>query len=206
MRYEEGDKLGKLLAYAALLPYVLILHHASRFYSRREVHEGVILAGLVLNEGIARGLKHLLQHPRPAATCTALNVCDSFGMPSSHTQCIVFGVALHLLLCARQWGKKSISTRLVEGAEVAALVVAAALTAASRVYLGYHDIVQVGAGAVLGLAFGAAWFGVLTLPVLEVVCASPLARFFHIRSTWHISDPVALEHGWSKVAGREKED
>lgn len=35
VRYEEGDKLGKLLAYAALLPYVLILHHASRFYSRR---------------------------------------------------------------------------------------------------------------------------------------------------------------------------
>lgn len=102
----------------------------------REIHEGVILAGLVLNEGIARGLKHLLQHPRPAATCTALNVCDSFGMPSSHTQCIVFGAALHLLLCARQWERKSVSTRLVEGAEVAALVVAAALTAASRVYLG----------------------------------------------------------------------
>ena len=27
------------------------------------------MAGLVINEGIARGLKHALRHPRPAATC-----------------------------------------------------------------------------------------------------------------------------------------
>lgn len=53
---------------------------------------------------------------------------------------------------------------------------------------------------------GAAWFGVLTLPVWEAVCATPLAKFLHIRSTWHISDPVAVEHGWSNVVGREKED
>eukprot|EP00198_Chlamydomonas_reinhardtii_P006870 XP_001696206.1 predicted protein [Chlamydomonas reinhardtii] len=72
--YDDGDKLGKLLAYAALIPYVLILFHASAFYCRRDIHEAVIFAGLVLNEGVARALKHLLAHPRPPATCAKLDL------------------------------------------------------------------------------------------------------------------------------------
>lgn len=35
VRYPAGDAVGKLLAYVALIPYVVILHHASRLYSRR---------------------------------------------------------------------------------------------------------------------------------------------------------------------------
>ena len=33
--YNEGDAVGKVLAYASLLPLVLVVHHASTLYSRR---------------------------------------------------------------------------------------------------------------------------------------------------------------------------
>ncbi|EFJ52873.1 hypothetical protein VOLCADRAFT_86283 [Volvox carteri f. nagariensis] len=159
--YEKGDALGKVLAYAALLPYVLILHHASQFYGRRLVQEGVIVAGFVMNEGIARGLKHGLRHPRPADTCAKLDLCDSFGMPSSHTQCIAFAFMLHFLLCMRSVGGKSLGTRLIEACEVVGLAFACLLTASSRVYLGYHTTDQVVVGGLLGLVIGATCFAVL---------------------------------------------
>jgi hypothetical protein len=141
VRYAAEDPVGKLLAYAALLPFALILYWASRLHARRQasdgqrhsfraaepplpcriqiraqlataqplvnntmypaarvlqrdVEAGVVLAGLVANEVVARGLKKLLRHPRPLATCAQLDVCDSHGMPSSHTAAMVMGAVL----------------------------------------------------------------------------------------------------------------
>ncbi|GLC40952.1 hypothetical protein PLESTB_000963100 [Pleodorina starrii] len=203
--YDEGDKIGKVLAYAALIPYVLILHHASRFYSRREVQEGVIVAAFVVNEGIARGLKHGLRHPRPTATCAKLDLCDSFGMPSSHTQCIAFAFALHLLLCLRGWGGKSLGTRLVEACEVLALAVATALTAASRVYLGYHSPDQVAAGALLGAAVGTACFGLLGWRGWDAVPRTHLGTLLHLKSVWRVSDSLKHEAAWYRECGKKSQ-
>ncbi|PNW82067.1 hypothetical protein CHLRE_06g272400v5 [Chlamydomonas reinhardtii] len=191
--YDDGDKLGKLLAYAALIPYVLILFHASAFYCRRDIHEAVIFAGLVLNEGVARALKHLLAHPRPPATCAKLDLCDEFGMPSSHTQCIAFAFAVHALLCARGFALKSLSTRLVEGFESIALLVATAMVATSRVYLGYHELEQVAAGACLGMLLGAATYATLSWKLWAGIASSPLGRFFHLKSTLTSSELDRLE-------------
>ncbi|KAG2502037.1 hypothetical protein HYH03_000531 [Edaphochlamys debaryana] len=193
LHYEEGDVVGKVLAYSALLPYLLIIHHASKFYSRREIHEGVIVAGFIINEGIARVLKQLFAHARPAETCLVLNLCDSHGMPSSHTSCIAFGLALHGFLAARHPHGKSLGTRLADSCEVLGLVFAAWLTGLSRWYLGYHSWDQVVAGGVLGLALGAVWYQVLLWPVWTRVCATPLGTLLHLKSTWDVTDPLREE-------------
>ncbi|GFR43353.1 hypothetical protein Agub_g4424 [Astrephomene gubernaculifera] len=208
--YEDGDPLGKLLAYSALLPYVLIVHHASRFYSRREVHEGVILSGLVLNEAVARGLKHALRHQRPAATCARLNLCNSYGMPSSHTQCIAFGLVLHTFLCLRLFRGKSAGTRLTEACEVLLLAVGTVLTAASRVYLGYHTLEQVAAGGLLGAVLGALCFWALGWRCWEGLAGCWLGRLLHLRGSWGLADPLAEEAEWYRArvvgvrGGKEK--
>jgi hypothetical protein len=36
--------------------------------------------------GLGMGIKRVLKHPRPAATCEALGICHKHGMPSSHMQ------------------------------------------------------------------------------------------------------------------------
>ncbi|GIL93021.1 hypothetical protein Vretimale_15453 [Volvox reticuliferus] len=194
--YNEGDNLGKILAYAALLPYVLILHHASQFYGRRDIHEGVIVVAFVLNEGIARGLKHGLRHPRPTATCAKLDLCDSYGMPSSHTQSIAFAFMLHLLLHLRGWGGKSLGTRLIGACEVVGLGVAALLTASSRVYLGYHSIDQVVVGGLLGVAIGAMCFTVLGWRGWDLIPSTRFGTFLHLKICWGASDPLCQEAAW----------
>ncbi|GLI70326.1 hypothetical protein VaNZ11_015281 [Volvox africanus] len=194
--YNEGDTMGKILAYAALVPYVLILHHASQFYGRRDVYEGVIVAAFVLNESIARGLKHGLRHPRPIATCTKLDICDSFGMPSSHTQCIAFAFMLHLLLHLRGWGGKSLGTRLIGTCEVVGLAVAALLTAFSRVYLGYHSIDQVVIGGLLGGALGAVCFAILSWRGWDLIPSTRFGTLLHLKTSWVLSDPLRQEAAW----------
>ncbi len=83
--------------------------------------------------------------------------------------------------------KQTVQT-LVTLAEVAALAAASAAVAASRVYLGYHSLDQVVAGAVVGSIFGAAWFVVmLTLaPVYQQVALLPASNWLDIRNTWDL--------------------
>lgn len=174
----------------------------------RELHQAVILAGFFANEVLARVLKHALRHPRPLASCEALNVCDSYGMPSSHTQCAFFAIGLHAILAARCWASKSAGTKLLEAAEVVGLSLMAPMVAASRVYLGYHSLDQVRAGAALGIFFSIGW-GVLLnslRPVYKRVAGLPLSKFLGIRDTWATPDPLALELGmYSDTAARKKD-
>lgn len=142
----------------------------------------MVLAGMLLCELVTRVLKHAIQQARPAASCAALSLCNSHGMPSSHTSLVFFAAALHALLWARQLrrqrqlagkggGSGSVSSSRLQRAfqrwwghaECAAVVAAAFAVAASRVYLGYHSLAQVLAGGGLGLALGAAFYALMEL-------------------------------------------
>jgi membrane-associated phospholipid phosphatase len=85
-------------------------------------------------------LKDLFQDPRPpAAFALDPRVGDSFGLPSGHAQ---IATAMWLWLAYeihRRW------------AWIAAIVIAVGVSA-SRIYLGVHDIEDVLAGVLLGLA------------------------------------------------------
>ena len=176
---------------------------ASALRRCREAHQLVLFGGFVANELVARILKHALKIPRPRAICQRLGTCEEYGMPSAHTQCIVFGLALHGLLAARGFHGKSTGTKVLQLAEVAALAVAAALTAASRVYLGYHDAAQVCAGAAIGAVGATATFGVLHVlkPWYGWACRRWWGRLLNLKDTWSLPDALWVE---AQRSGDEK--
>ena len=73
----------------------------------------------------------------------------------------------------------------------------------SRVYLGYHTVAQVFAGATLGILVGAAWFWVVNsvlfcyFPAIE---ESALGRYFCLKDTSHIPDVLKFEYDNARAA------
>jgi dolichyldiphosphatase len=193
-QYHPGDNLGKLLAYISLCPVLLLCFQFSKVYTRRELHEAVLLAGLVLEEGVARALKHLLKHPRPA-TCSMLNICHSHGMPSSHTSMMFAYFTIYGCITLHLWRRRGTVSRLLAAAEQIALAAAAVGVGCSRIYLGYHSSDQVLAGAVLGSVFGLVWFGVLRVltPLYRVLASWRLLQQFGVKDTWGVGEPLAVE-------------
>lgn len=161
----------------------------------REAHGLAYLLGVVGCEALARGLKHALRHPRPLATCAKLGVCQSFGMPSSHTALAVFVAVVRILLLLRNARKKSSSTLLLGVAEALALTGCALAVGASRVYLGYHSALQVQAAALLGLVWALSWYSLVErcASSFDAFCESWLGRAFHFRNTWQVADVLRWE-------------
>lgn len=201
VHYQRGDTLGKLLAHLALAPVLLLVFQFAKVYTRREVHEAVLLVALVLEEGIARALKHVLQHPRPA-TCAMLHICHSHGMPSSHTSMMFCWAALAGCTALRHFSKQGTAARLLVLLELLAYSSAAAGVAASRVYLGYHSIDQVAAGAVFGVVFGALWSSVMHVlqPLYKAVADVQLLQGLGVKDTYSCADPLLVEADAHKAA------
>lgn len=193
--YSAGDALGKVLAHASLAPVAMLLLQAGRVHARREVHEALVLCGLVLEEAVARCLKAMLRQPRPAGTCAALGLCSSHGMPSSHASLAAAAATLMLLRATMLWPLRRCFSRTVSAVETAVVVAAAAAAAVSRVYLGYHSWAQVAAGVVLGCVFGCLWHMVLAAaaPWYAVAAAAPPLAALGFKDTWGEHDALAVE-------------
>lgn len=194
VHYQRGDTLGKLLAHIALAPVLLLVFQFAKVYTRRELHEAVLLAGLVLEEALARALKHLVQHPRPS-TCAMLHICHSHGMPSSHTSMAFCWTTLAGCAAYRHCSRQRPASRLLCLLELAAYGSIAAGVAASRVYLGYHSMDQVAAGAVFGTLFGLLWAGVMHAlrPAYQSLAGVGLLRDLGVKDTYSCADPLAVE-------------
>lgn len=73
----------------------------------------------------------------------------------------------------------------------------------SRVYLGYHTVAQVFAGATLGIILGAVWFWVVNsvlfryFPVIE---ESALGRWLYIKDTSHLPNVLKFEYEKARAA------
>lgn len=83
---------------------------------------------------------------------------------------------------------------------------AAVLTLYSRVYLGYHTVGQVFAGAGLGTVLGGLWFWIvnnwlyLYFPMIE---ESVLGRMFYVKDTSHIPNVLKFEYDNARAARRD---
>jgi dolichyldiphosphatase len=67
----------------------------------------------------------------------------------------------------------------------------------SRVYLGYHSVTQVLAGASLGVVLGSSWFWCVHRyfhPKFQQLEKSKFCRFFRIRDSSHIPDIIGFEY------------
>ena len=98
---------------------------------------------------------------RVTCRCQVLGVCETYGMPSTHTQVIAYLFGVHFMTVAMQRAQitSSIPTfRILQGRlEFMALLTSVLLTGYARVYLGYHTLLQVCLGGIVGILFGSSW-------------------------------------------------
>ncbi|KAK0581971.1 hypothetical protein LWI29_020015 [Acer saccharum] len=196
VRYQKGDELGRFLAWVSLVPVFISLGgFVSHFIFRREL-QGIFFAiGLIISQFIKKNV----QQARPE-TCALLEMCDSQGWPSSHSQYMFFFAVYFSLLNCKGIGPWGIKNRWFMNVLHWSLAI---LTMYSRVYLGYHAVAQVFAGATLGILVGTAWFWVVNsvlfcyFPAIE---ESALGRYFCLKDTSHIPDVLKFEYDNARAA------
>ncbi|XP_052174164.1 lipid phosphate phosphatase gamma [Diospyros lotus] len=202
VRYQKGDQLGHFLAWVSLVPVFFSLGgFVCHFIFRRELQGMFFALGLLISQCINEVIKTYVQQARPA-TCALLEMCDSHGWPSSHSQYMFFFSTYFTLLTHFKFGVLGRNQMLVSILLVWPL---AFLTTYSRVYLGYHTVAQVFAGSALGLVLGAAWFWVVNFflrfhfPAIE---ESSLGRFLYVKDTSHIPNVLKFEYENARAARR----
>ncbi|GLJ35217.1 hypothetical protein SUGI_0708670 [Cryptomeria japonica] len=206
VKYETGDKLGHFLAWVSLLPVFIGLGgFVTHFLFRRELQVIFFALGMLISEFLNQFIKKSVQQARPE-TCLALEMCDSHGWPSSHSQFMMFFAVYLGHLAYRGLGLSGKGTRLTVGLLPWPF---AFLTMYSRVYLGYHTVGQIFAGGLLGLFLGTIWFWfvnsvlVHTFPVLE---STPICEFLCIKDSSHIPDVLYFEYQNARAARKAMMD
>ncbi|CAK9164803.1 unnamed protein product [Ilex paraguariensis] len=200
VRYQKGDQLGHFLAWVSLVPVFISLGgFVSHFIFRREL-QGIFFAlGLVISQFINEFIKTSVKQARPE-TCVLLEICDSHGWPSSHSQYMFFFAIYLTLVTYKKYGKIFRKQMWVVGLVIWPLAI---LTMYSRVYLGYHTLAQVFAGASLGVFLGAGWFWLVNsllssyFPAIE---ESAFGRWFYVKDTSHIPSVLKFEYENARAA------
>ncbi|KAJ9181610.1 hypothetical protein P3X46_009725 [Hevea brasiliensis] len=203
VRYQKGDHLGHLLAWISLVPVFISLGgFICHFFFRRELQGMFFALGLIISHFISDFIKTLVQQARPE-TCIFLEMCDSHGWPSSHSQYMFFFAVYFTLLTFKGIGLTKVNHKW---ARCFLPWLLAVLTMQSRVYLGYHTVPQVFAGATLGIFLGAAWFWVVNYKLFNffpVIEESRFGRMFYVKDTSHIQNVLEFEYDNARKARKE---
>nr|BAK06046.1 predicted protein [Hordeum vulgare subsp. vulgare] len=198
VRYHRGDRVGLFLAWVSLVPVFISLGgFVSHFMFRRELQGICFAAGLLVSQVLNELIKHSVAQSRPAS-CELLETCDSHGWPSSHAQYTFFFATYLSLFVLR----RSPASRVM----AAFTWPLAFLTMLSRVYLGYHTVPQVFAGAVVGLVFGAIWYwfaNTILAQYFPMIEESAIGRWFYIKDTSHIQDVLKFEYDNARAARKK---
>lgn len=184
----------------------------------REIHEGVILFGALANiseshcvastsmallqlcvhrslHAVAgRLLKRAIRQDRPLSTCEALGICNKPGMPSSHAQITFYALTVFLLQLLRSQRFSKLS--FLQCSKGFAYLAASLLVACSRVYLGYHTVAQVIAGAAAGSTMAFLWLAITrcAAPRFRGWQTSRLGQVFRLKDTWYLPDVLLFEY------------
>ncbi|CAO2813821.1 unnamed protein product [Amaranthus hypochondriacus] len=203
VRYPRGDKIGHFLAWISLIPVFISLGgFVSHFFFRRELQAMFFALGLLISQIISETIKSCVRQSRPE-TCALLEVCESHGWPSSHSQYMFF-FAMYFTLTS-YLHQKSTGKYIVEIISWCLAV----LTMFSRVYLGYHSIAQVFAGAILGTFLGGVWFWVVNRVLIQyfpMIEDSAFGRMFYIKDTTHICNVLKFEYDNARAARKKVSD
>lgn len=168
--YPVGDQMAVFLSLMCKIPYVMSLYRILVLYASRDINDVLLCLGYGLNTVVSKGLKEIIRQPRPEYGCESLGNCHEYGMPSNHAQFMAFCFAMTLLsyhakkkvVAARGRCRDGFAERLVTSnmyaIEVLILGAASVVISWARVYLGYHTLVQVVVGYLLGSACALAWW------------------------------------------------
>ncbi|XP_010543380.1 PREDICTED: lipid phosphate phosphatase gamma, chloroplastic [Tarenaya hassleriana] len=204
VRYNRGDQLGHFLAWISLLPvFTGLVGSISHFLFRRELQGMLFFLGLLISQLINEVIKRSVQQARPE-TCALLEACDSHGWPSSHSQYMFFFATYFTLMTCKGIGFRfGLRNRWIVNLLNWSLAV---LTMVYRVYLGYHTVAQVFAGATVGAMLGSTWFWFVNSavhPYFPAIEESAIGRTFCIKDTSHIPDVLKFEYDNARAARKK---
>lgn len=193
VQYRPDDPWGAYLAFASLIPVLVLTAYVAIFLVRRESIYLSAFAGQFITEVLNGMLKNHIKQPRPTDF-----LGRGFGMPSSHAQFCGFFIAfwtLHLV-AHRPARRAPLAQRVDNWVFVALVWLFGALTCYSRYHLTYHTRAQVGVGAVLGAAIGFVFYVCteasvraaepksITGRVRRFLFGNALARALRVRDSW----------------------
>ena len=148
--------------------------------------------------GCGKLLKKTLNQVRPLRTCEALGICNKPGMPSSHSQVTFFLLTLEIFQLVHKTHRFRWDSwqRLAQLGMVLCYTAASILVAYSRVYLGYHDLPQVLAGAAAGITMATVWFTIILCAAKHFPAwqRSAVGRLLKLKDTWAINDTLLFEY------------
>lgn len=155
--YDPNDFFSFVCCYFSLLPVGILVFYFSWFIITREIEAVILAGGHVLNDIANNLIKNIIQEPRPIdfGTFQKDSMRSGYGMPSAHSQFMGFFTMYIVLRLWCQWGDLSRKQRAF-GTVVIILASAGVLT--SRVYLGYHTLMQVVVGVTIGSLLGTLHF------------------------------------------------
>ncbi|KAG2216554.1 hypothetical protein INT45_006030 [Circinella minor] len=191
VQFDPKDKLAYLLAYITLSPLAILVLYASIIISRREIAGITMLVGQLVNEGINFILKEYLQIARPHA-----HLGNGYGMPSSHAQFIwFFAIYGSLYLSKNIKVDHVIEKRII----LVAMFFLAIVVCYSRIYLGYHNLLQVIAGGCVGSIFGLLWYkllnyGLYSLGWIQSILNHPLSKRYYLKDMRMIDNVAKWEY------------
>ncbi|KAL3691560.1 hypothetical protein R1sor_005211 [Riccia sorocarpa] len=178
------------------------LKAVSLTHVRREMQAMAFALGLFISEAINQVIKKAVKEARPL-TCELLEMCDSHGWPSSHSQFMCFfSIYLSLLALRRFHFSDSFSKYFTVFISWPFTLV----TIYSRVYLGYHSVSQVIAGSTVGLLLGAGWFIIVNRHLVKIFPAiedTAICRYLCIKDSSHIPNVLQFEYDNSRAARKK---
>jgi dolichyldiphosphatase len=186
IEYREGDKLGFLLAWFSMLPFIYIVSLCTLILFRRDIQTIMYFGGFCISEVLNNCLKKVFKQARPERTRDRMGLYEVHGMPSDHAQTFFYFMtylAIFIIVKSQMPGTprvRSMRNRMV----VFAQLFVATIVAYSRVYLHYHTIPQVVVGALIGTILGCVWYYFVNYEFIKyvpMIIEHPLARYFLLR-------------------------
>jgi len=208
--YEEGDIVSMLLAYLTLLPIFIVVSFVALLLFRRECQLALFFIGQLLNEISNLILKRIIREPRPPGAIDLGK--KSFGMPSDHSQFMLFfATYIVLMIMSKRIDVKDLRWKV--GLSVGLYSIAITV-AYSRVYLGLHTWAQIVVGSVIGLISGWFWYcfvqkwyrSTIHQQVISPLIDSALGRYLCIKDNSLISKNLLEEEYqlWQKLRFEKK--
>jgi len=90
IEYQEGDKLGLILAWFSMLPFIYIVSLCTLILFRRDIQTIMYLGGFCVSGIINHFLKIIVKQQRPERTRDRMGFYEIHGMPSAHAQSFFF--------------------------------------------------------------------------------------------------------------------
>ncbi|CAG9809213.1 unnamed protein product [Chironomus riparius] len=205
VEYPKGDIFGKLMALLALAPLYIVAALSALALRCRDLHTIFYFVGITLNELLNMFLKYAIQEPRPVARD---NYYVQYGMPSSHSQFMLFFTVYTILFLYKRLHTNSLIERAFRAIGVVVCIVLTALVCYGRVYLLYHTVSQVIVGGLIGAFAGLFYFffihSILTPYVFPKIVSWRISELLLIRDTSLIPNILFFEYTATRQESRAR--